>query len=63
MKMTEFISLNNYVLIIWKLSFKGYLTLRAPNKNGSRRYFNFLLYLSKKTRLDFSCESSASQRK
>ena len=43
MKMTEFISLNNYVLIIWKLSSKGYLTLRAPNKNGSRRYFNFLL--------------------
>ena len=32
------------------------LTLKVPNKNCSRRHFDFYFYLSKKTRLDFSCE-------
>ena len=34
-------------------------TLKTPNKNCSRRHFNFYFYLSKKIRLDFICESSA----
>ena len=34
------------------------LTLKVPNKNCSKRHF-FYFYLSKKIRLDFSCESSA----
>ena len=38
------------------------LTLKAPDKNCSRRRFIFYFYLSKKIRLDFSCESSAEQR-
>ena len=33
------------------------LTLTAPSKNCMRRHFNFYSYLSKKIRLDFSCES------
>ena len=33
------------------------LTHKDPNKNCSRRYFIFYLYLSKKIRLDFSCDS------
>ena len=37
------------------------LTLKVPNKNCSSRHFNFYFYLSKKIRLDFSCESSASR--
>ena len=36
------------------------LTLKAPNKNCRRGHFSFYyFYLSKKIRLDFSCESSA----
>ena len=35
------------------------LTLKAPNKNCSRRHFNFLLLSFEELRLDFSCESSA----
>ena len=35
------------------------LTLKAPNKNCSRRHLIFYCSLSKKIRLDFSCESSA----
>ena len=40
------------------------LTLKAPNKNCSRRQFIFFFffYLSKKIRPDFSFESSAWQR-
>ena len=38
------------------------LTLKVPNKNCSRRHFNFLLLSFKKVRLDVSCESSARQR-
>ena len=38
------------------------VTLKAQNKNCSRRHFNFYFYLSKKIRLDFSCDSSAKQR-
>ena len=34
------------------------LILKAPNKNCSRQHFNFI-YLSKKIRLEFSCESSS----
>ena len=30
-----------------------------PNKNCSRRHLIFYFYLSKKIKLDFSCESSA----
>ena len=37
-------------------------TLIAPNKNCSRRHFNFLLLSFEEIRLDFSCESSAKQR-
>ena len=37
-----------------------YLTLKAPNKKCSRRFFYF--YLLKKIRLDVLCESSALQR-
>ena len=35
------------------------LTLKAPKKNCSRRYFNCLLLFSQQIRLDFSRESSA----
>ena len=35
------------------------LTLKEPNKNCSRRHFNFLLLSFVKIRLDFSCQSSA----
>ena len=38
------------------------LTLKAPNKNCSRRHFNFLLLSFEEIRPDFSCESSAKQR-
>ena len=39
------------------------LTLKAPNKNFSRRHFNvFYFYLLKKIWLDVLCESSALQR-
>ena len=41
------------------LSFNAVLTLKVPNKNCSRRHFNFYFYLSKKIRLDVSSESSA----
>ena len=43
-------------------SLKSHLTLRALNKNCSRRHFNFYFYLSKKIRLDVLSESSAWQR-
>ena len=33
-----------------------HLTLKVPNKNCSCRHFIFYFYLSKKIRLDFSCE-------
>ena len=33
------------------------LTLKAPNKNCSRRHFNFYFYVSKEIRLNVSCES------
>ena len=36
------------------------VTLKAPNKNCSRRHFIFFyFYFSKKIRLEVSCESSA----
>ena len=38
------------------------LTLKAPNKNCSRRHFNFLILSFEEIRIDFSCESSAQQR-
>ena len=38
------------------------LTLKAPNKNCSRRHFKFLLLSFEKIRLDISCKSSAYQR-
>ena len=38
------------------------LTLKAPNKNCSRRHFNSLLLSFEKRKLDFSCEPSAKQR-
>ena len=38
------------------------LTLKALNKNCSRRHFNFLRLSFEKIRLDFSCESSSEQR-
>ena len=41
---------------------RSLLAVKAPNKNCSRRHFNFFFYLLKKIRLDFSCESSAQQR-
>ena len=34
-------------------TFKCYQPLKAPNKNCSRRQFNFYCYLSKKISLDF----------
>ena len=44
----------------FKCDLKLVLTLKVLNKNCSRRQFDFLhFYLSKKIRLDFSCESSA----
>ena len=45
-----------YLLIIsvsFHFSFLNALTLKAPNKNCSRRHFNFYFYLPKKIRLDF----------
>ena len=42
-----------------KLTYCKHLTLKVPNKNCSRRILIFYIYLSKKIRLDFSCESSA----
>ena len=38
------------------------LTHKAPNKNAADDILIFYFYLSKKIRLDFSCESSAQQR-
>ena len=38
------------------------LTLKAANKNCSRRHFIFHFYLLQKIRLDVLCESSALQR-
>ena len=35
------------------------ITLKASNKNCSRRHFNLLLLPFEEKRLDFSCESSA----
>ena len=40
-----------YNLLFVRPSFNG-LTLKAPNKNCSRRHINFLLLSSKKIRLD-----------
>ena len=37
------------------------LTPKVPNKNCSKQHFNFFyFYLSKKIRLDFSCEAEDS---
>ena len=47
----------------YKISFLDVFTLKAPNKNCSRQHFIFFhFYLSKKRRLDVSCESSVGQR-
>ena len=37
----------------------SYLALKAPNKNAADDILIFYFYLSKKIRLDVSCESSA----
>ena len=36
----------------------SYLALKVPNKNAADDILFFYFYLSKKMRLDFSCESS-----
>ena len=45
----------NLVAVIPKVS----LTLKTPNKIAADDILIFYFYLSKKIRLDFSCESSA----
>ena len=43
-------------------SFASNLTLKAPNKIAADNILIFYFYLSKKIKLDFSCEPSAWQR-
>ena len=52
--MFSLINKKNYLRIILSL------TLKSPNKNCSRRHFNFLLLFLEKIRLDFSCEAEDS---
>ena len=56
----KMIKITNKFLLL-NICLNRLLTLKAPNKNCSRRHFKFYFYLSKKIRFDFclACEAEA----